>query len=209
MWYLKNDVKSAAKSPDYWTINREDLGRRLSCFGSDCKMATLGAVVSPHWTLWSLCSVASGLEKPLLARYKMAEHFTHFMRKKYWANHWLKTYSLIGDYLHTWKTLYLPSSNTQRQIVGARESLNEWENMAQRKLKNGEKSPWGQCLSRLVPNCCGRSGFWLVPENYKSFLCAIFSRPFRLSLAPTICPWISEDVYLLNLPLNMLYWRCT
>ena len=26
-----------------------------------------------------------------------------------------------------------------------------------------------------------------------SFLRAIFSRPFRLSLAPTICPWVSED----------------
>ena len=27
-----------------------------------------------------------------------------------------------------------------------------------------------------------------------TFLRAIFSRPFRLSLAPTICPWVSEDV---------------
>ena len=25
------------------------------------------------------------------------------------------------------------------------------------------------------------------------FSCAIFSRLFRLSLAPTICPWVSED----------------
>ena len=24
--------------------------------------------------------------------------------------------------------------------------------MAQRKVKNGEKSPWGQCLTRPVPN---------------------------------------------------------
>ena len=44
------------------------------------------------------------------------------------------------------------SSETQGQIVGARESLNGQENMAQRKVKNGEKSPWGQCLTRPVPN---------------------------------------------------------
>ena len=33
-----------------------------------------------------------------------------------------------------------PSSETQGQIVGARESLNGRENMARRKVKNGEKS---------------------------------------------------------------------
>ena len=37
--------------------------------------------------------------------------------------------------------------------------------MARRKVKNGEKSPWGQCLTRPVPNGRRRSGFWLVPEN--------------------------------------------
>ena len=37
--------------------------------------------------------------------------------------------------------------------------------MAQRKVKNGEKSPWGQCLTRPVPNGRRHSGFWLVPEN--------------------------------------------
>ena len=116
------------------------------------------------------------------------------------------------------------SSETQGQIVGARESLNGRKNMARRKVKDGEKSPWGQCLTRPVPNgrCC--SGFWFVAENlcfsgtnqkperrrpfgtglvrhcpqglfYPSFtfLRAIFSRPFRLSLAPTLCPWVSED----------------
>ena len=56
------------------------------------------------------------------------------------------------------------SSETQGNIAGARESLNGRENMARRKVKNGE------------------------------FLRAIFSRAFRLSLAPTICPWVSEDV---------------
>ena len=31
--------------------------------------------------------------------------------------------------------------------------------MARRKVKNGEKSPWDQCLTRPVPNSCRRSGF--------------------------------------------------
>ena len=118
----------------------------------------------------------------------------------------------------------IASSETQGQIVGERESLNGRKNMARRKEKNAEKSPWGQCLTRPVPNCRGRSGFWLVPENFcvflphqkaqrrrpsgtglvrhcpqglfspfNTFLRAIFSRPFKLSLAPTICPWVSDD----------------
>ena len=62
------------------------------------------------------------------------------------------------------------SSETQGQIAGARESLNERQNMARRKVKNGEKSPWGQCLTRPVPNGRRRSAFWLVPENFCVFL---------------------------------------
>ena len=31
--------------------------------------------------------------------------------------------------------------------------------MARLKVKNGEKSPWGQCLTRPVPNGRRRSGF--------------------------------------------------
>ena len=116
------------------------------------------------------------------------------------------------------------SSETQGQIVGARESLNRRENMAQKKVKNGEKSPWGQCLTGPVPNDRRRSGFRLVPENlcfsgtnqkperrrpfrtglvrhcpqglsspFFTFLRALFFRLFRPSLAPTICPWVSED----------------
>ena len=52
----------------------------------------------------------------------------------------------------------LSSSETQGQIVGARESLNRRKNMAQKKSKER----------------------------------ALFSRPLRLSLAPTICPWVSR-----------------
>ena len=118
----------------------------------------------------------------------------------------------------------LPSSETQGQIVGARESLNGRKNMAWKKVKNGEKSPWGQCLTRPVPNDRRRSASWLVPEKlcvflpnqeaerrrpfgtglvrhcpqglfspFFTFLRVIFFRPFRLSLVPTICPWVSED----------------
>ena len=128
---------------------------------------------------------------------------------------------------------FFPSSETQGQIVGARESLNGRENMARRKVKNGEKSPWGQCLTRPVPNCRCRSGFWLVPENFCvflpnqkaerrrpfgtglvrhcpqglfspffTFLRTILFRPFRLSLAPTICLWVSEDGFFL--PMNVV-----
>ena len=60
------------------------------------------------------------------------------------------------------------SSETQAQIVGARESLNGRKNRAQRKVKNGEKSPWGQCLTRPVPNGHPRSDFWLMPENFNN-----------------------------------------
>ena len=51
------------------------------------------------------------------------------------------------------------SSETQGQIVGARERLSGRKKMVRRKVKNG----------------------------------AIFFHPFSLSLAPTICPWVSED----------------
>ena len=52
------------------------------------------------------------------------------------------------------------SSETQGQIVGTRESLNGRKNIYGTKIvKNGEKSPWGQCLTRPVPNGRRRSGF--------------------------------------------------
>ena len=62
---------------------------------------------------------------------------------------------------------FFSSSETRGQIVGTRESLNGRKNVARRKVKNGEKSPWGQCLTRPVPNGRRRSGFWLVPEKHK------------------------------------------
>ena len=75
------------------------------------------------------------------------------------------------------------SSETQGEIVVARESLNRWKNMVQRKVKNSEKSPWGQCLTRPVPNGHRHSAFWLCRKTqtlspFFTFLCAIFFRPF-------------------------------
>ena len=59
------------------------------------------------------------------------------------------------------------SLETQKQILGTRESLNGRKNMARRKVKNGEKSPWGQCLTRPVPNGRRRSAFWLGRKTQK------------------------------------------
>ena len=59
------------------------------------------------------------------------------------------------------------SLETQGQIVGPRERLNGRKNMARRKAKNGEKSPWGQCLTRPVPNGRRRSAFWLGRKTQK------------------------------------------
>ena len=49
---------------------------------------------------------------------------------------------------------------------GGEGSLNGRKNMARRKVKNGE-NPWGQCLTRLVPNGCRCSAFWLGRKTQK------------------------------------------
>ena len=41
--------------------------------------------------------------------------------------------------------------------------------MARRKVKNGEKSPWGQCLTRPVPNGRRHSGTNQKPESRRPF----------------------------------------
>ena len=106
--------------------------------------------------------------------------------------------------LNMYEVWYFSSSETQGQIVGASESLNGRKNMARRKVKNGGKSPWGQCVflpnqkaerrrpfgSGLVKHCL--QGLF---SPFFTFLRAIFFRQFRFSLAPTICPWVSEDVF--------------
>ena len=51
------------------------------------------------------------------------------------------------------------SSETQGQIVGARESLNGRKNKARRKVKNGEKSSSRGSLLFFVPYFCARLDF--------------------------------------------------
>ena len=116
------------------------------------------------------------------------------------------------------------SSETQGQIVGARESLNRRKNMAQKESKERREEPLGtlsyQTSSKRSPPFCLLIGarklvfFWHQSEArtaatvwnwsgktlsqglfspFFTFRRAIFFRPFRLSLAPTICPWVSED----------------
>ena len=41
------------------------------------------------------------------------------------------------------------------------------KNMARRKVRNGEKSPWGQCLTRPVSNGRRRSAFWFGRKTQK------------------------------------------
>ena len=74
--------------------------------------------------------------------------------------------------------------------MGARESLNGRKNVARRKVKNGEKSSSRRSLLFFVPY--------------------IFFCPFRLSLAPFICPWVSEDgfVCLQSVPSSSTTDRC-
>ena len=85
----------------------------------------------------------------------------HFPGVEFLGNAWIK--------FRERKKRFSPrvsSSETQGQIKGARES--------RRKEKNGKKSPWGQYLTRPVPNGRRRSGFWLVPEKRKfSFLLTV------------------------------------
>ena len=77
------------------------------------------------------------------------------------------------------------SAETQGQIVGARESLNG-QKFSGTNQKAERRRPFGTGLVRHCPQGLFSSFF--------TFLRAIFSRPFRLSHAPTICPWVSKDV---------------
>ena len=95
-----------------------------------------------------------------------------------------------------WSCHYRASSETQGQIVGARESLNRRENMAQKKSKEERE----ECFSgtNQKPERRRPFGTGLVrhcPHELFTFLRALFFHPFRLSLAPTISPWVSEDDY--------------
>ena len=64
--------------------------------------------------------------------------------------------------------------------------------------KSERRRPFGTGLVRHCPQ-----GLFSL---FFTFLRAIFSRPFRLSLAPTICPWVSEDASLGSLRANLTQW---
>ena len=57
---------------------------------------------------------------------------------------------------------------------------------------------WHQSEARTAATVWNWSGKTLSPGALLAVLyfssCHIFSRPFRLFLVPTICPWVSEDV---------------
>ena len=88
---------------------------------------------------------------------------------------------------------------------GEGKSKRAGKNMARRKVKNGEKSRLGretQTSTGTNQKSEQRRRFGTGPVKhcpqglfspFFSFLRAIFFRLFRLSLATTICPWISED----------------
>ena len=65
------------------------------------------------------------------------------------------------------------------------------EKYGTKKSKERREEPLGTMSYQTSSNGRRRSGFWLVPEKHKF---SQFLRPFRLSLAPFICPWVSEDV---------------
>ena len=61
------------------------------------------------------------------------------------------------------------------------------------------KVSWHQSEAITAATVWNWSGKTLSPAQglfspFFTFPCAIFFRPFRLSLAPTICPWVPEDV---------------
>ena len=70
-------------------------------------------------------------------------------------------------------------------LIGARKT--EKHKFSGTNQKRERRRPFGTGLVRHCPK-----GLF---SPFFTFRRAIFFRPFRLSLVPTICPWVSEDVY--------------
>ena len=68
-------------------------------------------------------------------------------------------------------------------LIGQKNTKVFWHNLPNQKAER--RRPFGTGLVRHCPQ-----GLF---SPFFTFLRAIFSRPFRLSVAPTICPWVSED----------------
>ena len=80
------------------------------------------------------------------------------------------------------------SSETQGQIVGARESLNGRQNMARRKVKNGENEPLGtsyQTSYKLSPS------FWILIGARKL---KHFSAQSEGRMAATVWNWSGKTL---------------
>ena len=76
-----------------------------------------------------------------------------FLVKSVDGEPWQNEFSLTGLRVQNYHAGFWTSSETQGQIVGARESLNGRKNVAQRKVKNGKKSPWRPFGTGLVRHC--------------------------------------------------------
>ena len=123
-----------------------------------------------------------------------------------------KLTSKCGKNMKKSGTRVATSSETQGQIVGARESLNGRKSIyGTKKSKERREEPLGtmsyQTSSKRSPP------FWLLIGARKTqvfkfpfftFLRAIFFRPFRLSLFPTISPRVSEDAMLGNVFIRLI-----
>ena len=131
-------------------------------------------------------------------------------------------YSKTMSTSSTWNSSYISTSETQGQIKGARESLNRRKNVyGTKKSKERREEPLGTmsyqnlCFSGtnqkpeqrrpfgtgLVRHCT--EGLFLP---FFTFLRVIFFCPFRFSLVPTICPWVSEDAYICTLKRTNWSW---
>ena len=130
----------------------------------------------PIWTWWWFVQVALFREEKSLRHVSMVAKFLDNNEPKIYFKSGFALFqpnpsystsfnlSNVGEMFWDW---ILNILETQGQIVGKRESLNGRKNKPRRKVKNGQKSPWGQSLTRPVPNGRCRSGFWLVPEKHK------------------------------------------
>ena len=97
----------------------------------------MSLAIKTSMIMWCNCIKNNMKQKSnikLLQKPDMSYHL-----RRYWVGLW----SILEGPLPGSRS----SSETQGQIVGARESLNGQKNMAQRKVKNGEMRPWGQCLT--------------------------------------------------------------
>ena len=94
--------------------------------------------------------------------------------------------------IFSWSEYYTSSDS------GGEGKSKQAEKYGTKKSKERREEPQGKCLTRPVPN-----GRVLLYSSFFTFLRAMFFRLFGLSLAPTLCPWVSEDEYYNNHSTNI------